>query len=95
MVDHIHNDKIYSSLFLLKIIMKGFIHSSLSSNCVFQQGGGFHKQQGGGFQLLIQFSQHKQRAQKDKKDDFPIKLIIKLMMASPLLFTKILYKSHG
>jgi hypothetical protein len=44
------------------------------------------------FSTLNLFSQHKHRAQKDKKDDFLIKLIIKLMMASPLLFTKILYK---
>jgi hypothetical protein len=34
MVVHIHLDKIYSSLFHLKIIMKGFIYSSLYSDCV-------------------------------------------------------------
>jgi hypothetical protein len=52
-----------------------------------------HKKQGGGFQLLIHFHNTFIGFKKIKGMIFPFKFIIKLIMASPLLIIKRLYKN--
>jgi hypothetical protein len=44
------------------------------------------------FSTLISFSKHIHRVQEYRRKGFPIKFIIKVVMASPLLFIKMLYK---